>query len=139
MYNLIEETFTEKEKRAIIQEYLDLGPGMWRKFISRKYGIKGHSTFTRWLRRFVKDGQLIPEQPNKKQNIMKKQTKKVKEQPKPQVTKTFETEEDKDKRIKELEKALAHEQLRSLAFDRMIDIAEEQFKIKIRKKPGAKL
>ena len=42
------------------------------------------------------------------------------------------------KRIEELEEALEYEKLRSLAYSTMIDIAEEDFKIEIRKKDGAK-
>ena len=45
---------------------------------------------------------------------------------------------DIEARIEELEKALEYEKLRSLAYSTMIDIAEEDFKIKIRKKDGAK-
>ena len=41
-------------------------------------------------------------------------------------------------KIKELEKALEYEKLRSLALDTMIDVAEQNLKISIRKKPGAK-
>ena len=47
-------------------------------------------------------------------------------------------EEEQAQRIKELEKALEYEKLRSLAYSTMIDIAEKEFNIPIRKKPGAK-
>ena len=47
-------------------------------------------------------------------------------------------EEELQVRIKELEKALEYEKLRSLAYSTMIDIAEKEFNIPIRKKPGAK-
>ena len=42
------------------------------------------------------------------------------------------------KKIKELQKLLEHEQLRSLGFETMIDIAEEELGIDIRKKSGTK-
>lgn len=42
------------------------------------------------------------------------------------------------KRISELEKALEYEKLRSLAYSTLIDIAEKDFNIEIRKKDGAK-
>jgi transposase len=42
------------------------------------------------------------------------------------------------KRIKELEKQLSHEQLRALGFETMIDIAEKELKIDIRKKSYTK-
>jgi transposase-like protein len=41
-------------------------------------------------------------------------------------------------RIKALEKELAHAKLRGVALDTMIDVAEDQFKIEIRKKAGTK-
>ena len=47
-------------------------------------------------------------------------------------------EEELQVRIKEFEKALEYEKLRSLAYSTMIDIAEKEFNIPIRKKPGAK-
>lgn len=40
--------------------------------------------------------------------------------------------------IKEARKELSYERMRAAAFDRMIEIAERQFRIPIRKKPGAK-
>ena len=42
------------------------------------------------------------------------------------------------KRIKELEKALDYAKLKNIAVETMIDIAEKQFKISIRKKAGPK-
>ena len=41
-------------------------------------------------------------------------------------------------KVKELEKALEYEKLRSLALDTMINIAEDKLKISIRKKSGTK-
>jgi hypothetical protein len=41
-------------------------------------------------------------------------------------------------RIQELERALATEKMRSQCLDKMIEIAERNFKIDIRKKSGAK-
>ena len=43
-----------------------------------------------------------------------------------------------DKRIKELEKQLEKAQMKNVALNTLIDVAENQFKIPIRKKPGAK-
>lgn len=46
--------------------------------------------------------------------------------------------EDLEKRIQALEKALEDERMRSICLDKMIDIAEQELKIDIRKKSGAK-
>jgi hypothetical protein len=43
-----------------------------------------------------------------------------------------------ESRVKQLEKELEHEKLRTHALDTMINIAERELKIPIRKKPGAK-
>jgi transposase len=43
-----------------------------------------------------------------------------------------------EKRIKELEKQLEKAQMKNVALNTLIDVAENQFKIPIRKKPGAK-
>jgi transposase len=43
-----------------------------------------------------------------------------------------------EQRIRELERLLEDEQLRSEAYRRIIDIAEKEFNIPIRKKPGTK-
>ena len=43
-----------------------------------------------------------------------------------------------EKRIKELEKALEYAKLKNIAVETMIDVAEEQFRITIRKKAGPK-
>lgn len=43
-----------------------------------------------------------------------------------------------EKRIAALEKQLADAELRALAYDTLIDVAEEELKINIRKKPGTK-
>ena len=43
-----------------------------------------------------------------------------------------------EKRIKELEKQLEHAQMKNIALNTLIDVAETEFKIPIRKKPGSK-
>lgn len=42
------------------------------------------------------------------------------------------------KRLKETEKQLEHAQMKNIALETLIDIAEDKLKIGIRKKPGAK-
>lgn len=57
------------------------------------------------------------------------------------ATMTPEEKQDKlilEKRIKELEKALDMAKLKNIAIETMIDLAEEQFNIPIRKKAGPK-
>lgn len=82
----------------------------------RKYDIPGSSSIIEWIRKF--DSKL-PD--NRKIMDYKKS--------------------DKDaliKRIKELERQLEDEQMRSFGLSKMIDIAEDQLKITIRKKSVTK-
>ena len=83
---------------------------------NRKYGINGHSTILKWIRKFEGSDPHI-------QSLM-----------------DYSNNDKKDliKRIKELERQLEDEQIRSFGYSKMIDIAEEQLKISIRKKPNTK-
>lgn len=82
----------------------------------RKYNIPGSSTIIGWIRKF--EGK-----PTEYRRTMDyKQSDK----------------DDLIKRIKELERKLEDEQIRSEGLSRMIDIAEEQLKISIRKKSTTK-
>jgi len=82
----------------------------------RKYGINGHSTILKWIRKFEGSDPHF-------QSIM-----------------DYSKSDKKEllKRIKELERKLEDEQIRSFGYSKMIDIAEEQLKVPIRKKPDTK-
>ena len=81
----------------------------------RKYGIRGHSSILNWIRKFEESERDSP-----KMDYSKKDKKELL------------------KRIKELERKLEDEQIRSFGYSKMIDIAEDQLKISIRKKPDTK-
>jgi len=116
-------------KHAVIKEYLAGGIG--HKALLRKYDIRINAGVVRWMRQLgyaevpVKDRYLPsskpPSLPSKKAN---------KDQPLDMVS--------QEQRIKELERLLEDEQLRSEAYRRIIDIAEKEFNIPIRKKLGTK-
>jgi transposase-like protein len=88
----------------------------------RKYGINGKSAILYWQRMFNK----LPE---RQATRLKKSNKKVSQQ---KVNNPYE------QRIKELEKQLAEEKLKTLVYTTIIDIAEKELKIPIRKKYLAK-
>lgn len=135
-------TFSDEERRAIVQEYLDLGPGRWQRRIMDKYGIAGHCTLKKWLDRYVKDGQIVPETPEEVyERQMKLERKKLKAEPKEpraKVVRPTESEVERDKEILKLRLELERERTKVLALNRMIDIAESELNISIRKKSGAK-
>lgn len=105
-------------KLKVCQEYLQSDLSL--SDMMSKYNIQGKNNIRRWI---VKFGL---ESPTHCIMSKSKPTSKSKEQLK------------LESRIKELEKALEHEKLRSLAFSTMIDVAEEELKINIRKKSGSK-
>lgn len=107
-------------KLQVIQEVLE---GKRTKEEARRfYGIKGKSAILEWTRNYSgekgygRGGKALSskEKPNNK--LIKEQT----------------------SRILELEEALRIEQLRVALSNKMIDIAEAEFGIQIRKKSGAK-
>lgn len=92
------------------------------KAAARKYGIQSHSTVTTWLRKY---GNF---------DWINKSTQKM---PKSKDQKLLELEQKVlllEKQKKELEKKADTADKKVILFDMMIDIAEEEFKIPIRKK-----
>ena len=121
--------YTQEEKMAIIKDYLESNQS--KNKIVKKYGI-GYGSLVTWLRIFGVEN-------NKERNksVMVRKISKMKSDVKNTDAKN-DVNQELLKRIEELEKALEYEKLRSLAYSTMIDIAEEDFKIQIRKKDGAK-
>ena len=106
--------FTNALKLRIVQEVLS---GSISQTAARsKYGIKGHSAILKRMRKFGYTGDSY-----QTTEVMK--SKELSDDP-----------ADLKLRIKELEKALKNAKLSSEAYSTMIDIAEQEFKIPIRKK-----
>lgn len=109
-------------KLQVVKEYFSTS--ISQEELKHKYGFKGNSTLYRWIRKFdipKPDDDFI-----KKQEIMSKEVRKSK------------SELEQESMIKKLESELAYEKLRTEALSTMIDIAENRFKISIRKKSGIK-
>ena len=105
--------YDESLKLAVISEYKN---GLISKSaLARKYGINSSYTITNWIRKLEDEEQLSPAMDYSKSD-----------------------KKDLIKRIKELERKLEDEQIRSLGYSKMIDIAEDQLNISIRKKPDTK-
>jgi transposase-like protein len=115
-------------KTQIITEYLTQGVG-FRKLAS-KYGIS-RTTICKWV--LIHQGiHNLP--PTEKQE--KYSTSSMNSSPKKSSCQEQSVEELQQK-IAALEKQLEWEKLRSEALDTMINIAEKDLNISIRKKPGA--
>ena len=91
---------------------------------SRKYSIKGHSTILKWLKKY---GTLPDSQINKgeKMSIKEEQLKKYEER----ISKL-------EKILVDREIELENEKLKARLYDRMINLAERDYKIKIKKNIG---
>jgi transposase len=122
--NQEKQSFSEHVKRSIVEQ-VSSGT-ISKESARRRYGIKGKSAILDWQRNYEKFGRcsvnlftdpiLLKHKPNQSEA----------------------SNEDLKARIKQLERQLEDEQLRSEAYSRMIDAAETELKVPIRKKSGTK-
>lgn len=110
VFRIYEESF----KRRVVAEVLS--GQISKEEARRRYKIAGHCTVLKWIRKFEAQTLQLPSMKSDSNT----------------------SKQDLLKRIKELEMQVADEKLRSEALSLMIDIAEKQLDIKIRKKPGTK-
>jgi hypothetical protein len=87
------------------------------------YGIRAEETIKRWIKEIEQENTEIVVQTDE---LMAKD----------KSAKGASTDQQAD--VKALQKALQEAQLKIAALNTLIDVAEEQLKINIRKKPGAK-
>ena len=116
--------FSESTKRAMIEDYLSgtkTQSDIWRQYSGRH---DYHGQLATWMQKFgYREKSLpmtvlsLPAMPDK--------------HPQPSV-------EELQKKVKELEQQLLDSQLKEEAYRRMIDIAEKELKVSIRKKPNTK-
>lgn len=130
--------FTEEDKHDIIQELISTRctkSELWKKYT----GIEGdHGQLGRWMKRLGYNAGIITRRPNIVSNLYPMAQKKIKpDRPVNSEDESFENLQLK-KRIAELEKQLKDAELKAIAFATMVDIAEREFKIPIRKKLNTK-
>jgi len=119
--NQISEDFKVKVVREVLTGKLS------KDGAKRKYLLKGKTQVLRWIRNYEKYGVcslILARQPQLSMSEKKKQ--------KPPEQLALEA------RIKQLEQQLQDQSLLREMYDRMIDIAEKEYKIPIRKKPNTK-
>jgi len=114
--------FTDELKFQVVQEYLNTDVSQ--RELMQKFNIRGVNTIKKWMRKF--DLQAPSQQEIELQRAMAKQKEKTP------------YERELEAKVKKLEQQLDDEQLRTLALNTMIEIAERDLKISIRKKSGAK-
>jgi len=115
----------DEAKLAIIRDYMEnhLSP----EEVVLKYRLNNKYLFYQWVGQYLSKSLSLSDS-----NEMDTDMKKVKDN-----IATL-SDQEKDLRIKSLEKALELEKLRSRGYEVMIDVAEKQLNIPIRKKAGTK-
>jgi transposase-like protein len=128
-YECFRYNFSEEEKLSIVKDYLSSGENkqrIWQKYTGES---KEHGRILEWMQKFgYKEAAVV------EKRIFADNKKRMKKEGKPIITAVeFENLQLK-KRIVELEKQVRESDLRAIAFSTMIDIAERELKISIKKK-----
>ena len=116
-------------KEQVIQEYLEQGVGF--RQLSQKYGIS-RTMICKWVAIYQGIHNLPPTEKHQSYSVYSMSNK----HKKPFAEQPPSTEVLQEK-IAALQKQLDWEKLRSEALSTMIDVAEKDLNISIRKKPGA--
>lgn len=125
--------FTDAEKHLIIQEMLETGctkREIWEKYTGHE---EEHGQLLSWMRKLGYDDSIPARRPNFASNVLQMKNKKSNEE----LPDSFENLQLR-KRIKELENQLRDAEMKAIAFSTMVDIAEKEFNIAIRKKYNTK-
>jgi hypothetical protein len=130
--------FTEEEKHKIIQELISTQctkVELWEKYTGEE---EEHGQLLRWMKQLGYNTGIKTRRPNIVSNLYPMAQKKIKpDKPAKIEYESFENLQLK-KRIADLEKQLKDAELKAIAFSTMVDIAEKEFKIPIRKKLNTK-
>jgi len=113
-------------KEQVIKEYLV--DGMTYQRLSEKYGLS-RFTINKWVMVYQELHNLPRTAKQKTHDLQQMAIKGIPDKDK-------EEQIDAAQKIALLEKQLAWEKMKAAALDKMIDIAEKDFNIDIRKKPG---
>jgi transposase len=127
--------FSDTEKHHILQELLSSGctkREIWEKYTGQQ---EEHGQLLRWMRQLGYDCTVKTRRPNFAANNNTDMAKKT--SPSEKEIEDFETLQLK-KKIAELENQLKDAEMKAIAFSTMVDIAEREFNIPIRKKYNTK-
>ncbi len=115
--------FTDDFQMQVVQEYLTTD--ISQEELKKKYNFKGNNNIYRWMRKFGLS------KPNEEQMQLQRAMRVEKQK--------SSSEQELELKIKQLEEELKREQFKTLALNTMINIAERELKVDIRKKAGSKL
>lgn len=111
-------TYSDEFKQKILQAIIE--EGLRPTEIVRRFGVKNESTVRNWINKYNQNLLSLPEKPDNNSDMQEL------------------NKEDLEKKVKDLEKQLSYEKMKSEAYDTMIKIAERELKISIRKKSDTK-
>ena len=117
-------------KKKVITDYIE--SGITKQEILDKYGIRANSAIQEWMRKLG-----ITDPYGKKDYLGLPNPNRLKKK-KPDLSEVELENYALNKRIKELEKQLSDEKIRSEMYSRIIEIAEKDLKLNIRKKLDTK-
>jgi len=123
--------YSDSEKHLIIQEMLKTGitkREIWEKYTGQE---EEHGLLLRWMRKLGYDDSIPTRRPNFVSNLIQMKDKSN------LSSESFENLQLR-KRVEELEKQLKEAEMKAFAFSTMVDIAEKEFKIPIKKKFNTK-
>lgn len=131
--------YTEIERHQIVQELLSTGcrkSEIWKKYTGE---LADHGHLLRWMRKAGYNEGIMP----RRSNIVSNFNNMAKAKNDKAIKEVFIGDENFENlqlknRIVELEKQLKDAELKAIAFSTMVDIAEQEFKIPIRKKYNTK-
>ena len=118
--------YEESFKLAVLTDYYASGSSV--RSITLKYGLSCTRVLLSWLQRYPIDGKEL----SLSEEVISKHMAKIEDRSNPRSEKAL------NQRIAELEKALWYANLRARGLELLIDVAEKNEGISIRKKPGAK-
>ncbi len=114
--------FSDDFKMQVVQEYLTTD--ISHEELKKKYNFNGNNNISNWMRKFELS------KPDEEQIRLQKAMRVEKEK--------SSLEQELELKVKKLEEELQREQFKTLALNTMINIAERELKVDIRKKAGAK-
>lgn len=111
-------TYSDEFKEKVLMTIIEEGIGATEA--KNRFGIKNESTIRNWINKYNQNLLSLPEKQDNNSDMQEL------------------SQEDIDKKVKELEKQLSYEKMKSHALDTMIEVAEKELKISIRKKSVTK-
>ena len=126
----INPSYSEAFRRIVIEDYLR--SGLSKMSIQQKYGVRFKSAIVTWMRELGYSDTHRKVSILEASNQLELAKKYTSPQSDPNDAKAL------AQRIKELERQLEDEKLRTEMLNMIIDIAEKDFKLPIRKKPDTK-